>query len=107
MTLGERGRPGKGFLGDTGGDPRDVITPSRGILGVGAFTGRWLGRGLKGRPGLIGFMLINLSVVTGPFRLLEGLSILASEDGGDRNSDVPLAVGSWESALMDGEMGVS
>lgn len=106
-ALGERGRPGKPFLGDNGGDPRDIPTPPRGILGVGGFVGRWFGRGLKGRPGLIGFMVINLSVVTGPFGLPEGLSTLASEAGGDKNSDVPAAVGSRERAFMAGEMGAS
>lgn len=106
-TLGERGRPGKAFLGAKEGEPRDVPIPSRGILGVGGFIGRWFGRGLKGRPGLIGLMETSLSVMTGPFRPPEGLSTPASEAGGDKNSDAPFAVGTGERALMDAGFGVS
>lgn len=52
-------------------------------------------------------MVICLSVLTGPFRLPEGLSILAREAGGDKNSDVPVPIGSRENDVMDGVMGFS
>lgn len=84
-ALGERGRPTKPCVGDKGGDVIDVGDPgpSRGSLGVGRgwFAGRSMGRGLKGRPGLIGTAGIDRSVMFGSFCGSCGCRTPASDTG--------------------------
>lgn len=105
-ALGESGRPMKP-LGERGTDATEAPAPSRGSLGVGGFIGRWFGRGLKGNPGLIGFVRTVLCVMLGSFRGSEGLSTPANEVGGDKKVELPARVdGSGEKPLMDNGMGI-
>lgn len=100
---GESGKPTNPVLGESG---RDGPAPSRGNLGVGGFIGRWLGRGLRGSPGLMGFVERIRSVALNSFRLSFGLSILAKEIGADKNVEAPGVVGSGDNALMDEGIGM-
>lgn len=64
---GESGSPTRPGLGDRGGEATEEVG-SRGNLGVGAFKGRSLGRGLKGRPGLTGGLATTVcSSISEPF----------------------------------------
>ena len=89
----------KPCAGDKGGEAT-LPAASLGSLGVGAFVGRSLGRGLSGRPGLRGtFALANCSDVSADLCDVPGLSIPASELGCDKNEEVNAGVGSGAKAL--------
>ena len=104
-ALGERGSPMKPGLGDRGGETT-VSPASRGSLGAGALTGRSIGRGLDGRPGLMGgFATTGCSFTSMLLGTFVGLSIPAKEAGCTEKDLAKDGVGSGARALIDGGIG--
>jgi hypothetical protein len=109
--LGGLGESGKGgpTRGDKGGETRNLVTPSRGSLGGGEFSGRSMGLGLDGKPGLKGKGVSRVrSVVELVFALDGGrLSTLAREVGGERCRDIFSYESSGEKDRIAGDFGRS
>ena len=78
---GESGRPAAPPLGNIGGDS-GIPDPSRGSRGIGDPRGRSIGRGLRGKPGLIGGATIVRSTI-GAALIDCGERTAAMELGGD------------------------
>ena len=91
--------------GDSGGEDRYMLVPSRGSLGGGELTGRSTGRGLTGNPGLSGNGDIKLrSDIESPW-LVGRLKTPASESGDNSRPCRAAVDSSGANALIDGDNG--